>query len=287
MVESVDKQIDGQRPEPRRSRSPQTPPQASPARREAGQSRTRRSHVPAYLHIANNLSDQIAAGVYRSGDQLPTEPQLRAQYGVSPMTVRRAIMILLDRGLVTTTQGKGTFVRSLGLGEAVFHLQEITDLWTDDATVDVLLLEARIVSAQDHVASALRLSPGDPVVLLRRLIHRLGEPLIYQLEHVVYDERRPLVEAELQVTSLEGLLRSPQVQGLPGGRLSIRAVSLDAEAARLLKVAEGSPAFCLESLFQDFDSQPLSWGQFLCRADQFRLTTTFGAALKQTAGAST
>lgn len=270
--------------EPKRSSMASAEPDSTPA--PAVRSRNRRPHVPAYLHIANNLSDQIAAGVYRSGDQLPTEPQLRAQHGVSPMTVRRAIMILLDRGLVTTTQGKGTFVRSLGMGEAVFRLQEITDLWRDDKSVDVLLLEARIVSAKDDVAGALRLSAGDPVVLLRRLIHRQGEPLIYQLEHVVYDEHRPLVEAELQVTSLEGLLQSPQVEGLPGGRLTIRAVSLDADAARYLRVAEGSPAFCLESLFQGFDGHPLSWGQFLCRADQFCLTTTFGAALKQLTGAS-
>ncbi|NLE10909.1 MAG: GntR family transcriptional regulator [Actinobacteria bacterium] len=255
--------------------------------RKGARTRTRRSHEPAYLRIANTLSDQIAAGVYRAGDQLPTEPQLRSQYGVSPMTVRRAITILLDRGLVTTTQGKGTFVRPLGMGEAVFRLQEITDLWTDDASVDVLLLEARIIPAGDEVACVLSLSAEDPIVYMRRLIHRQGEPLIYQMEHVVYDEHRPLVEAELQATSLEGLLHSPQVDGLPGGRLTIRAVSLDATASQLLKVVEGSPAFCLESLFQDFDGQPLSWGRFLCRADQFQLTTHFGAALGQAMGAST
>lgn len=202
------------------------------------------------------------------------------------MTVRRAITIMLDRGLVTTTQGKGTFVRSPGMGEAVFRLQEITDLWTDDATVDVLLLEARIIPARGAVAEILRLPPDVPIVYLRRLIHRQGEPLIYQLEHVVYDEHRPLVEAELRVTSLEGLLQSPQTEALPGGRLTISAISLDAEAARLLKVAEGSPAFCLESLFHDFDGQPLSWGQFLCRADQFRLTTHLGAAIDQESGST-
>ena len=53
-------------------------------------------------------------------------------------------------------------------------------------------------------------------------------------------------------------------------------MSLDAEAAKLLKVPEGSPAFCLEHLFLDFDGQPVSWGRFLCRADQFRLTTHIG-----------
>ncbi|MCE5254542.1 MAG: GntR family transcriptional regulator [Actinomycetia bacterium] len=247
------------------------------ARPRDGHRRDRRPHEPAYLRIADAISEQIGAGLYRAGDQLPTESQLRAQYGVSPMTVRRAIRILLDRGLVTTTQGKGTFVRSPDMGEAIFRLQEMTDLWMDDASVAVLLLEARIRAADEQVAAMLDLSLGDPIVFLRRVIQRKGQPLIYQLEHVVYDEHRPLVEAELQVTSLEGLLHSPQVEGVRGGLLSIQAVSLDAEAAGVLDVPEGSAAFCLEGLFSDFDGRPVSWGRFLCRADQFRLTSYLGA----------
>ena len=65
-------------------------------------------------------------------------------------------------------------------------------------------------------------------------------------------------------------------EGVPSGRLTIQAVSLDAEAARYLRVPEGSPAFCLEHLFWDFEGQPVSWGRFLCRADQFRLSTDIG-----------
>ena len=202
----------------------------------------RAPYEPAYLHIANTMADQIWAGAYRAGDQLPTEPQLRAQFGVSPVTIRRAVNILLDRGLVTTTQGKGTFVRSPDLGEAVFRLQEITDTWADDDSVDVRLLEARILPADGKVAQMLELAPNDPVVYMRRLIQRRGSPLAYQVEHVVYDEHRPLVETQLQITSLNGLLQAARGEGLPSGRLTVQAVSLDAEAAAFLKVPEGSPA---------------------------------------------
>jgi GntR family transcriptional regulator len=233
---------------------------------------------PAYLLIADSIAGQIAAGVYRAGQQLPTEPQLRARFGVSPMTVRRAINILLDRCLVTTTRGKGTFVRPLDLGGAVFRLQEITDLWTDDATADVLLLEARITPAHGQVAYMLQLAAEDPIVYMRRLVKRKGVTLSYQQEYVVYDEHRPLVEAQLQITSLEGLFSSAQGEGMLSGRVTIEAVSLDGEEAGFLGVAKGSPAFCLESLFHDFDGRPVSWGRFLCRADQFRLTTNIGAA---------
>ena len=136
------------------------------------------------------------------------------------MTIRRAINILLDRGLVTTTQGKGTFVRSLDMGEAVFRLQEITDMWTeDDASVDVRLLEARILPAERRGGrDAGAASPATPWSSCGGSSPRKGVPLVYQVEHVVYDEHRPLVETQLQITSLDGLLQAARGEGIPSGR---------------------------------------------------------------------
>jgi DNA-binding GntR family transcriptional regulator len=236
-----------------------------------------RHDEPAYLRIANAVTDRIGAGVYRPGDQLPTESQLRDEFGVSPMTVRRAVNILLDRGLVTTTQGKGTFVRALDLEGAVFRLQELTDRWASGGSVEVRLLEASIRRADERVARVLGGAPGGDVVFLRRLLLGRDEPLAYQTEYVAYDPTRPLIEAQLQITSLDGLLQSGGDQGLLSGELSIEAVSLDAEAAALLGVREGAPAFRLEHVFEEAVGRPVSWGWFLCRADQFRLTTRIGA----------
>jgi DNA-binding GntR family transcriptional regulator len=251
---------------------------AMSARTRATGGNGRHAHEPAYLVIANTMADRIGSGEYRAGDQLPTEAQLRTEFGVSPMTVRRAINILLDRGVVTTTQGKGTFVRKLDLGEAVFRLQQITDLWLDDDSVSVPLLSAGIAAADEKVAAKLRCPLGAPTVFMRRLIERKGVPLVYQLENLVYDERRPLVEAQLQITSIDGLLRSARGEGMQSGQLTIEAVNLEDDAAEILDMPHGSAAFCLEHLIRDFDGRIVSWGRYFCRADRFRLTTIIGVA---------
>jgi GntR family transcriptional regulator len=65
---------------------------------------------PKYRSIADDLQQQIEAGLIGAGSQLPTELELREQYGASRNTVRDAVRWLITRGLVQTLPGKGTFV---------------------------------------------------------------------------------------------------------------------------------------------------------------------------------
>ncbi len=232
--------------------------------------------IPAYLRIEGTLSDRIARGAYRPGEQLPSESQLCREFGVSPMTLRRALAMLADRGLVAAEQGRGTFVRALELGEASFKLRQLTDQWQADA-VDVRLLSASTVRAGVRVAETLGIPPGSRTVFLRRLLLKDDVPMMYHTEHVVFDARRPLVESQLQITSLEGLLQAAGSEGFSEGELTVRAVNLDATEATLLEQPEGAAAFCLEHVFHDFSGRPMSWGWFLCRADVFFLRTHLGS----------
>lgn len=237
----------------------------------------RRSYEPAYVQLASILRQQIASGIYRPGDQLPSESQLCAQYGVSPMTVRRVIDKLAEMGIVTAFQGKGTFVRSLDIGEATFRLEQLKDTLSGRQDTTVRLLEARIVTADERVARKLLVPGRDRVVYLRRLLIQAEIPIMYHREYLIYDPRRPIVEAELRITSLEGLFRGEGGDGLRAGDLAIEAVALLDDEARLLGVPAGSPAFNLEHIFYDFSRNPVSWGWFICRADRFKLTTRIGA----------
>ena len=115
----------------------------------------RDAYEPAYAQLANILRRQIAVGAFRPGDQLPSEAQLCRSYGISPMTVRRSINLLADQGVVSTAQGRGTFVRSLELGTAVFDLRELQDLFQNGGETAVKLLDVRVVSADERTARKL------------------------------------------------------------------------------------------------------------------------------------
>ena len=69
-----------------------------------------RSHVPIYVQLVERIKHLIASGVLQPGSQLPTVRQLAAELRVNFNTVARAYRILDEAGVISTQQGRGTFV---------------------------------------------------------------------------------------------------------------------------------------------------------------------------------
>lgn len=69
------------------------------------------SPEPKYLQLAAILRERIRSGDLGPADRLPSEPRLRQEHGIARDTVRAAIKVLRDEGLVVTLPGRGTYVR--------------------------------------------------------------------------------------------------------------------------------------------------------------------------------
>lgn len=236
----------------------------------------RQSHQPAYIQICNSLKNQIAKGVFLPGSRLPSESKLCRRHQVSPMTVRRSIKILIDQGIVSTIQGSGTFVKAPDLSRVTFSLDDFYNIFKDQQRTNIKLLEVRTMKADSNAAARLHVKEKQRIILLRRVLIRDGDPIIYHRELLIYDPERPIIEAELEITTLHGLFVGNGQTFIKRGDLTIEATVLNQKQAALLNSTALQPAFRLEHLFYDFDEKPLSWGQFICRGDLFRFKTTVG-----------
>lgn len=65
---------------------------------------------PLYRQIANDLKKKIANGILKAGDQLAPQSELAAEYGVSLITIKKALADLSHEGLISSKAGKGTFI---------------------------------------------------------------------------------------------------------------------------------------------------------------------------------
>jgi len=186
------------------------------------------------------------------------------------MTVRRAFATLKGRGLISCVKGRGSFVRSADLSNSIFRLSSVVGDWLDESA-EIRLLSVSMARADERTAARLDIALGQRVVCLRRRVSYDGCPAMLHTEYVICDPRRPLLESQLQLTSLHAFLESERGQRFPRGELTARAVNLDTESAAALGEREGAAALCLEHLFRDADGRPVSLGWFLLRAEQFQL----------------
>lgn len=66
--------------------------------------------IALYEQVVKTIESQIVSGVYRKGDFLPSEKELTEEHGVSRITIRKALAILSDMGIIETIKGSGSKV---------------------------------------------------------------------------------------------------------------------------------------------------------------------------------
>lgn len=231
---------------------------------------------PAYAQLAAILRKQIAEGLYPPGDRIPSESSISKEYGVAPMTVRQAIGVLTEQGILERIQGSGTFVKPLNLTESRFELDSLREIFEDSEATQVKVLQLSLERADQETAKKLSLSPGVRVILIRRLLLRGTRPIMFHEGRVRCDPTRPVVEAELSIGPLSELFTGQSGGEAKKGELAmIPAVLAEAEA-RLLGCPAGTPAFRMEYVVYDFDDVPFGWGWFLAPPDVLKIKTRLG-----------
>lgn len=197
--------------------------------------------APASLHqqVTDDLLSQIETGSWAPGSMIPTEAALCTVYGVSRITVRRALAVLVARGLVTRRRGIGSFVTGRTPGIREFHLVGFLD---DRMEYDHQMLLDEATVADKSMAAALGLEPGSALRHIRSIVHRQGQPFTLTDAYTA-----DLPNRRVQAADYRAGLPSAQAMGQRLGQRILRAeqemdaVAADALAAEHLGVASGTP----------------------------------------------
>ncbi|MDR2456063.1 MAG: GntR family transcriptional regulator [Deltaproteobacteria bacterium] len=228
----------------------------------------------AYLRLADAIRLRILDGVYQPGERIPTETDLSQISGLSPLTVRQALGLLVDEGLLERFIGRGTFVRKLNWQKAAFTIEGlIQEISRPGAKVKVIKSEVR--HASESLARTLELPPGHPVIYLKRTISSPQNVYLVQESQLKPDFRQPIMEAELEATYLAGIFNGGGRGLIKSADLTVCPKILSEEDASLLHKRPGDPAFELDYVF--FGAQdPLAVGFFTIPKEVLRLSSVIG-----------
>jgi DNA-binding GntR family transcriptional regulator len=236
----------------------------------------KRSMLPAYAQMANILRACISRGDYAPGEQLPSESAIAKANGVSAMTARQAVSVLEKEGLVHRIQGRGTFVRRIGIAASSFELDPLADVFADKENLTVRIIDAAIKKSPGRERIVLGLAPDEPVVLVKRIIFHRKVPYTIHESYTRFDPKSPTVESMLDTVVLTELIFQDGYASFKQGVLRLLPARLNEEEAGWLKLETGMSVFKLEHLFYDFDNSPAAFGWFVVSPDKMPLISKIG-----------
>jgi GntR family transcriptional regulator len=220
------------------------------------------SPVPLYHQIANVMQVRIFGGTSPPGARLGTEKELALEFGVSRITIRKAIEILQRDDLLVSQRGRGTFVSDTArpVGPTALHVS-LDDILARSEILKVEEIDRAHVPAPADVARGLNVKLGTKVVRIRRRMLPRDDPDsgVLATYFVPRDVWR-MIELSRRGNSL-----LPEIDRLPGLRLThgrelIQATAADAETANLIDVPPGAALLRLERQYQTASGRTVVFG---------------------------
>lgn len=228
----------------------------------------RTSPVPLYFQLAQNIETAIRSGRLSSGSHLDNEFELARQLRVSRPTVRRAIGVLANRGLVIRRHGIGTLVVPVRVRRPVRLSSLYDDLMESGQTPTTRLLAREIVPAPAEVAASLQLAGGTRVLHFERLRLASDQPIALMRNFLPMTLDEVVTEDGLKGTGLYQLLRQSGIH-LRLASQAIGARSAQRREARLLKVPSGAPLLTMQRISYDDAGQPVEYGSHVYPAERY------------------
>lgn len=228
-----------------------------------------RPGIPLHEQISSALRVEIDSGGLPPDAQLPSEHELCQQFGVSRVTVRRALQTLEADGLIYRRPGLGSFVCERRLAQG---LARLTDFAQDMARAGIRatsrVLEQVAEPCPAPVAERLGLVAGTPVVRLARL--RLGndEPMAVDQTWIPRYYAQLLDGHDLARETIYRVLE--REYGIPAlsGRYRISATIADGDLARVLGVRPGDPLLLLERTTRTVGEKAIYFQRRYYRSDR-------------------
>jgi GntR family transcriptional regulator len=244
---------------------------------ERGFSRGKRLGL-LHRQIAQELKSDIQAGIYADGDPFPSETSLVARYGVSRVTIRSALSLLQEEGLIQRIQGSGTVVHShvhhkLLARIVNFHREAIMMGRTPSSRV--LSISRRKSRIRERIL--FDIPSGEEVIELRRLRFLDGVPVVLQTSSHPKDVLHGVKKADLRDCSLYEFLRRRKGIVVRDAKHMLEPFSVGPEEAKLLQIPPGTAVMKAHRTSRDTSGRTLEIAENLIRGDYYKYSFSLQA----------
>lgn len=225
--------------------------------------------IPLYKQVEDELYRRIQREEYTPEKRLPTEAELAKQFDVSTITIKKAILNLVEQGVLVRKQGKGTFVVSPKQPRELTRVIGFSESCRiNGTTAGSKTLEQAIVLTPSLVKEALQYEE-DRVICISRLRFVDDVPMAIETNWfpLEYDF---LLEEDLDDCSLFGKLNEMKVS-LYSARRSIEICHATSEETQLLNVPSNAALLLVRSTAFSQSGKAVFYGKQVINSEHFKL----------------
>jgi GntR family transcriptional regulator len=233
---------------------------------------------PLHVQVRNALSASLATGVWKAGDQLPTEAELSRQLGVSEGTVRQAILALVKESRLTRRSGKGTFVSRLRFDESFTRFFRFKSKESSGEPVLSVTVRAARIERAPHpdVRRILGVGAGVPLVVLHRIISADDVVVCHYTSHLSAQRFPGLQSLPLDGVGLYDVLESRYGIHVVRASETLQARAARRDDKRILGVPETAPVIAIERIAYTYHDEVVEVRNTVGRSDTFRYEIQLG-----------
>lgn len=239
----------------------------------------RSSPLPLWAQTCDDLRRRLSAGEFTG--QFPGEIALTEEYEVSRHTIREALRVLRDEGLISSHRGRPTTVSSPRYRQSLGTLYSLFDTMTAQGVshVNRVLRLGRTVNAS--VSEHLGVPANTELIVLERLRCADHEPLAHDISWLPATIAAPLLDRDFTATGLYAELDHTCGVIIDSGHERITTQLAPRHIAQQLQIPERDPVFLLERR-ATAQGRPAEWRETYIRGDHFSLETEWSPTASTT-----
>lgn len=225
---------------------------------------------PLYLKIAEDIKKKINEGVFPPNTKLPTEFEFEKMYGVSRITVRKALELLVDDEILIRKQRIGTYVMEKKISRNLNQPMSFTkSCLANGNEVSTELLSAELVKGREADLESLSLQKDEYILVIKRLRFCNGVPVMLEENH--FSKKFAFLLSEDLTGSLYDILERYGI--FPSNSRKVIGVCYATrEEADFLSIKEGSALLLSKDVVYDKDGKPVYRGKEIINAERFEYT---------------
>ena len=224
-----------------------------------------------YGSLQNYIKTNIINGTYPEGSSLPTEKWFSDHFGISRVTVRKAIDVLIDEGIIIRDKGKSPTVPVKRFNRSFNKLTGFSEQLIEDGHIpSAKILEFKTIKAPSKIAKLMKINDNDEIVYIKRIRYSDGQAITLQNIYLNRKYSLFLIEHDLLYKSLYTIMESKGVSFNYADQL-VKAEMPSSEERQLLGLDNKTPVLKTDRITYHKNGDVIEYVTTCCNSNKYNI----------------